>query len=431
MYSYIIFVLLTIAWSTSTSGFPSSSGSDCNVQLKCTGPYESRMEQARNSKLKMCASLTLYQKCLDRRKSSCRAVIYYHTVKSLIPVLMREKCKNITLPKSEAEILKLFNNVAKIIPLDPKPTSKPRCKATNHGNRFSNVSSIEKRYCGLFGDPHLRTFYNSKQTCVVEGAWPLIDNEFIVVQVTNVRLVDGFSATATNKITIIVKQDVESCVEQKAYQAKSGVLPVEFRDGSTSTGTSSCKVQVMELIKDSLIQIKLCHIGTDILVRKVGQFLTFHIRMPQQIANSRHTKGLCVGGCPKREIIDYRELLSYTEAQLAKAFPKRTITRREAKQNCEDSKLKGFYLDSCVFDLLTTGDRNFTLAAETALDDAFELDPSGTVKDLTTYKATLDTDPNTSRENTRTKSKHNGVPTANSSATLTLFILVVLFLSFL
>lgn len=216
-------------------------------------------------------------------------------------------------------------------------------------------------------------------------------------------------------------------MEQKVYQAKSGILPVEFRDGSTSTGTSSCKVQVMELMKDSLIQIKLCHIGTDILVRKVGQFLTFHIRMPQQIAYLRHTKGLCVGGCPSREIIDYRELLSYTEAQLAKALPKRTITRRQAKQNCEDSKLKGFYLDSCVFDLLTTGDRNFTLAAKTALDDAFKLDPSGTVKDLTTYKDTLDTEPN-APSNTRTKSKHNGAATAYSSITH-IFVLVFLFLN--
>lgn len=211
MYSYIIFVLLNIICFTSTNGFPGSSGSDCNVQLKCTGPYESRMEQASNSKLKMCASLTLYQRCLDRRKSSCRSVIYYHTVKSLIPVLMREKCKNITLPESEAQILKLFNNVAKIIPLDPKPTSKPRCEATSRGNRFRNVSSTDKRYCGLFGDPHLRTFYNSKQTCVVEGAWPLIDNEFVVVQVTNVRLVDGFSATATNKVR---KEDLFNFIEE-------------------------------------------------------------------------------------------------------------------------------------------------------------------------------------------------------------------------
>lgn len=201
MFSYIIFVLVNIIWVTSTNGFPGSSGSDCKVQLKCTGPYETRRQQANNDKLKLCAALTLYQRCLDVRKSSCRSVIYYHTVKSLIPVLMRQECKNITLPESEAEILQLFYNAPKIIPLDPKPTSKPLCQATNRGNRFRNVTSEEKRYCGLFGDPHLRTFYNSKQTCVVEGAWPLIDNEFVVVQVTNVRLVDGSSATATNKVS--------------------------------------------------------------------------------------------------------------------------------------------------------------------------------------------------------------------------------------
>jgi RGM family protein len=220
-------------------------------------------------------------------------------------------------------------------------------------------------------------------------------------------------------------------VEQKIYQAKSGVLPVEFADGSSVTGTSSCKVKVMELVKDSLIQIKLCHIGTDILVRKVSQFLTFHIRMPRQIANLWRSQGLCISGCPRREIIDYRELLSYTESQLATALPKSKVTRREAKQKCEDSNLKGFYLDSCVFDLLTTGDQNFTFSAKSALDDAFLMDPSGTVKDISSYNVTVNINPDMNLTKTHPKSKHSGAATACSSVAMAHVLILAVFSIFL
>ena len=56
------------------------------------------------------------------------------------------------------------------------------------------------KHCGLFGDPHLRTFSDEFQTCKVEGAWPLIDNDYLVVQVTNAIVVHKSSATATSKV---------------------------------------------------------------------------------------------------------------------------------------------------------------------------------------------------------------------------------------
>ena len=57
------------------------------------------------------------------------------------------------------------------------------------------------RHCGLFGDPHLRTFYDEFQTCKVQGAWPLVDNDYLTVMVTNdpVGMWDGH-ATATSKV---------------------------------------------------------------------------------------------------------------------------------------------------------------------------------------------------------------------------------------
>lgn len=65
-----------------------------------------------------------------------------------------------------------------------------------------NAAPPNYTHCGFFGDPHLRTFNDDFQTCKVEGAWPLIHNKFLSVQVTNTPVVPGSSATATSKVNI-------------------------------------------------------------------------------------------------------------------------------------------------------------------------------------------------------------------------------------
>ena len=74
----------------------------------------------------------------------------------------------------------------------PKVTSR-RC--------IYRTKSIESLHCGLFGDPHLKTFSDKRQTCIVKGAWPMLNNKFFAVQVTNV-LIDRNNpvATATSKV---------------------------------------------------------------------------------------------------------------------------------------------------------------------------------------------------------------------------------------
>lgn len=64
------------------------------------------------------------------------------------------------------------------------------------------------------------------------------------------------------------------------------------------------------------------------------------------------------------------------------------MSRKEAKAKCTETKITGFYLDSCLFDLLTTGDENFSSAAWHALDDSFLLDELGTLRDLQSYNTT-------------------------------------------
>ena len=54
--------------------------------------------------------------------------------------------------------------------------------------------------CSLFGEPHLRTFSGQELTCRSEGAWPLIDNSYLTVQVTNEPVGPWLGATATTKV---------------------------------------------------------------------------------------------------------------------------------------------------------------------------------------------------------------------------------------
>ncbi len=59
----------------------------------------------------------------------------------------------------------------------------------------------EPLHCGLFGDPHLKTFSDRRQTCVVKGAWSMLNNQFLAVQVTNVLIEENNPvATATSKV---------------------------------------------------------------------------------------------------------------------------------------------------------------------------------------------------------------------------------------
>jgi RGM family protein len=139
------------------------------------------------------------------------------------------------------------------------------------------------------------------------------------------------------------------------------------------------------------VELHIHYINTTIVVRQIGRYFTFAIRMPRQLVNGlgeggvragRHSEPeLCVKGCPASERIDYKQYLAdrrdhVTRIQSQASGLQVTMTRQEAEETCRDSGLVDFYFDSCVFDLMATGDRNFTLAALSALRDVMKLDPS-------------------------------------------------------
>lgn len=102
---------------------------------------------------------------------------------------------------------------------------------------------------------------------------------------------------------------------------------------------------------------------------------------PLQIVNS--SSGLCHSGCPASElVVDYSSFFINRIHQNDVSEGNgdgNTYTRLshyQAMELCTRRNVTDFYYDSCVFDLLTTGDRQFSLAAKLAMQDALRMDPS-------------------------------------------------------
>lgn len=137
------------------------------------------------------------------------------------------------------------------------------------------------------------------------------------------------------------------------------------------------------------VKIQARYIGTSIIIRRVGSYLTFAIRMPEDTLDfSEDNSGLqlCLHGCPRNELIKEHTLsrqsqqphLQGTNTDLGLLRPPHQIyTVERATAKCRETlQVEDVYFQSCVFDLLTTGDPAFSMAAYGALEDLKALPPS-------------------------------------------------------
>ncbi|NWJ06115.1 RGMB protein, partial [Crypturellus undulatus] len=339
----------------------------CRIQ-KCTTDFvalTSHLNSALDGfDLEFCKALRAYSACTYRNSKVCRGNLVYHSAVLGISDLMSQRNCSKDGPTSST---------------NPEVTHDP-CHYSAHAGTREQPSAPTYVFCGLFGDPHLRTFKDHFQTCKVEGAWPLIDNNYLSVQVTNVPVVPGSSATATNKITIIFKS-YQDCTDQKVYQAVTDDLPAAFVDGTTSGGDGSTRsLRIVERVSGKYVEMHARYMGTTVYVRQLGRYLTLAIRMPQELAMAYEESQdlqLCVNGCPSGERIDASGHLPLPAAGLpAAARARSAYTLESATSACHEKMLvKDIYFYSCVFDLLTTGDANFTAAAQSALRDVEALHP--------------------------------------------------------
>lgn len=339
----------------------------CRIQ-KCTTDFVSLTSHLNSAvdgfDSEFCKALRAYAGCTQRTSKACRGNLVYHSAVLGISDLMSQRNCSKDGPTSST---------------NPEVTHDPCNYHRGGGQNPPNYL-----FCGLFGDPHLRTFKDHFQTCKVEGAWPLIDNNYLSVQVTNVPVVPGSSATATNKITIIFKAHRE-CTDQKVYQAVTDDLPAAFVDGSTSGGDGDPKsLRIVERESGRSVEMHARYMGTTVFVRQLGRYLTLAIRMPEALAMAYEESQdlqLCVTGCPLGERIDDGQgqvsaILGpgLPRSPAATAWPGYTLETASARCH-EQMPVKDIYFQSCVFDLLTTGDANFTAAAHSALEDVEALHP--------------------------------------------------------
>lgn len=167
----------------------------CNAEYVASTSPSSGLQDDVAQDVDYCIALRAYALCTRRQARSCRGDLVYHSAVFRIKELFSQHNCSSDGPTSSAKVPSTF-----------RPAVPELC---NYESRVLAMGSglQQKKYahCGLFGDPHLRTFRDEFQTCKVEGAWPLIDNRYLSVQVTNVPVVLGSSATATSKVRIVLE----------------------------------------------------------------------------------------------------------------------------------------------------------------------------------------------------------------------------------
>jgi len=68
--------------------------------------------------------------------------------------------------------------------------------------RYVKSTELDRwNLCVVYGDPHIRAFSGHFQTCRVLGTWPLVDNDFLTVQITNSHMGWGNGTAVTKVIT--------------------------------------------------------------------------------------------------------------------------------------------------------------------------------------------------------------------------------------
>ncbi|KAJ7307174.1 hypothetical protein JRQ81_009161 [Phrynocephalus forsythii] len=332
--------------------------SNCKI-LRCNSEYVASTLNLRgpNKNAAYCNALRSYSRCTRRTARTCRGNLVYHSAVHGIEDLM------------------IQNNCSKEGPTSPP---RPPVPAPNRQAFASlDVCDYEKsfahkhgrpptyQYCGTFGDPHVRTFHNEFHTCRVEGSWPLLDNNYLFAQATSYPVAKGSNATATSKLTIIFK-DMRECIDQKVYKAEVDNLPAAFEDGSVNGGErpGGNSLSIRERLPGQHVEIQALYIGTTIAVRQAGKQLSFSIRVAKEVAQAfteEQDLQLCVGGCPPSQRISRSEGPSSDGA----------ISAQKAQRLCKEKlPVEDVYFQSCVFDVVTSGDANFTLAAHGALEDA-------------------------------------------------------------
>ena len=207
------------------------------------------------------------------------------------------------------------------------------------------------------------------------------------------------------QITIIIKGGSD-CAPERTYEAAVDAVPASFVDGSQWGGPASIPafqeasrpVRIVEKEPGRHVEIHARHLGAVLIIRQVGRYLTFAARLPRDIAEQGATREglqLCVKGCPLSERIDVTSVVAGSAGRFHRQSSESSAGHRHhsvhslgmhrdaALALCREYNLTDHYLDACMFDLMTTGDPSFSLAASRAQLDFHALLPDARLSNRT------------------------------------------------
>lgn len=180
---------------TSASLFPPTASLQCKI-LRCNSEFWASTSSSGQEE-EFCTALRAYNSCVRRTARTCRGDLAYHSAQHGIEDLMSQHNCSKEGPTSQPR--------ARTQPPPLAPPVEPDSQERSDGPEVCRYERGPARpnytHCGFFGDPHLRTFGDDFQTCKVEGAWPLIHNKYLSVQVTNTAVLPGSLATAPSKVS--------------------------------------------------------------------------------------------------------------------------------------------------------------------------------------------------------------------------------------
>lgn len=164
----------------------------CKI-VKCNTEYVAAVSNSKTSNKNAvnCNALRSYSQCTRNTARTCRGDLVYHSAVHIIEDRMMQfncsKAGPTNPPRRQPP---------------PPPPDGPMKQACDYEKVYQEKNGSEPKYvhCGVFGDPHVRTFGGDFHTCSVKGSWPLLDNEYLFVQATSLPVSPFSNATVTSKV---------------------------------------------------------------------------------------------------------------------------------------------------------------------------------------------------------------------------------------
>ncbi|GMT02244.1 hypothetical protein PENTCL1PPCAC_24418 [Pristionchus entomophagus] len=321
--------------------------SGCSMDA-CTVAYDRTMEYegirvGRDERY--CELVSSYRACLNETAGTCRGQLNFHSTTYFISLQWRQHDCERVLERAKAE---------------GRQAHKCRLPPA--------VAPSSLRHCTMWGDPHIRTFDARVHSCAEVGARPLIDNRYLLVQVSSGRVRDDSMVTAVSKITVIVRE--HNCTGTKRYEAASETeqLPSSFVDGTTHSTVDGKRAVEILRHSPSHVELILHHASVRLQVRRAGPYLSVAVTIPNHVLAQEQlpyssseralplSEQLCHAGCPLHSLVPLPAALANPQSFSDCHGTPVLLPLKMATERCKSMNVTDDFFDACVFDLIATGD---------------------------------------------------------------------------